>query len=91
MSHGQINEPTTRKVLNRGWRPIRYRISTNKYGNQVGYGNLPAFDESKQAWLIERTSEYLLVRLVGEETNRRVPLTEERYMVDLAPGAGEPV
>jgi hypothetical protein len=79
MSFGDIKDPTIRKVLNRGWRPIAY------HQERAAPGKVPTFSEHRNGWIIERTEKYLLIRLVGDETNSRVPLQEERWMRDLAP------
>ena len=62
-----INDPTSRKVRNRGFRPIKYRTE-----NEVRFG-----------WLVEETPKYVRIRLPGDERSRKLPLSERRYIQEL--------
>ena len=64
---GAIRNPTVRKVRNRGYTPIRYRTAN---GCHTG-------------WIIHQTRTKLIIRLVGEERNRRVDIGERRYMTEI--------
>ncbi len=59
--------PTFRKVREQGWTPIRYRTA----------------NEAKNGWIIEKCPQYWLVRLVGEDVNRRLVHDEYQYVTEL--------
>jgi len=63
-----IREPTTRKIRNRGWTPIRYRTE----------------DEVRHGWQIERDERAIRIQLVGEDRARRLPLSEARFIEALS-------
>lgn len=65
-----IKDPTTRKVRNRGFVPCRYRTGGDH-------------SEVRNGWIIERTSSEALIRLVGEERNRRIRGIDLRHLVEL--------
>lgn len=59
-----MKNPTTRKIRNRGWTPIRYRTE----------------DEVRHGWEVCRDSKRITVHLVGDDRPRRLLLTEDRYI-----------
>ena len=71
MSEYLIKDPTTRKVLNRGWKPIRYRLAVGKN-----------YDEVRHGWVVSEDEKFIVVQLIGEERVRNLPVSEGRYIRD---------
>ena len=65
-----IHEPTIRKIRNRGYVPIRYRMENASQ----------TYSEVRHGWEIERTEKHIVVQLVGDDHKRRLPLSEGRYI-----------
>lgn len=81
MSMGVIDGPTLRKVRNRGWQPIRYRVSSGPKHK------VPTYDEARHGWIIQRLPDGgARLRLVGEETNWRVPASEMKWITTTGVG-----
>jgi hypothetical protein len=66
-----IKNPTLRKVVNRGFEPVSYRLPNNQGGQVVN------------CWIHKRGRKLLHIHIIGVG-NRRVPKTEERFMLPLA-------
>lgn len=65
-----IKNPTSRKALNRGWKPIRYRTEAGPVRN---------------GWEVSRDEKTIVVHLVGEATARKLPIAESQFIVTVAP------
>ena len=63
---------TTAWVIKKGWIPVRYRIDNGKMLNEARHG-----------WIVARDTKTITIRLMGEDRNRVVPLSEERYMTEI--------
>lgn len=72
MTSAAIKDPTFRKAVKRGFTPIRYRLAIGK-----------SYDECRNGWEISRDEKHIVLRLVGEDRNRRVPLSEGRFITKL--------
>ena len=70
---GKIKEPTIKKVLNRGWTPIRYTADRSP----VRFGWLIRIDRKRGS----------CVRFPDDDRNRWVKGREQKYIVVLAQGA----
>lgn len=66
-----ITNPTIRKVLNRGWRPIRYHVENKTQ----------TYSEHRHGWIVEDLPNGgARVQLIGEEGVRRLNAEEMRYV-----------
>lgn len=62
-----IHEPTTRKVHNRGWTPIRYRAPG-------------AHGSARNGWIIEEDAKHITVQLIGDEKPKHLPIKERKFI-----------
>lgn len=67
---GFIKDPTTKKIKSRGFKPIKYWIG-GRYG-AVYYG-----------WIVKEELKVTVIRLTGEEKNRRIEAEERKWITEL--------
>ena len=65
-----IKDPTIRKIKNRGFKPIKYHMGGRH--ECVRYG-----------WIVKEEPKVTIIRLVGDEKNRRVKGRDIKYITEL--------